>query len=309
MKPPVRTTQPTEPATPHGNRRFLPRNLPILHEDDDFIVINKPPGLLATATDRIRERTAEYMLSDYVRKGCARSKKRVFAVHRLDRDTSGVLVFAKCHEMRKRIQEKWTDVKKLYLAVVRGRCMQKSGVLSSYLAENEGHVVYSTPDPEKGKLAKTAYKVLKESAHYSLLEIDLLTGRKNQIRVHLADMGHPIVGDEKYSRLDVDRGQRLLLHAKSITFVHPSTGQRVTFEASVPPYFQAMLERDKPAPPFPARPSGPHLRPRRHHRQGAQPHPAATGPAAPPSAGRKERPSFPPRPPRPPRKGPRRQRP
>jgi tRNA pseudouridine32 synthase/23S rRNA pseudouridine746 synthase/23S rRNA pseudouridine1911/1915/1917 synthase len=243
-----------------STNRHLPKNLEILYEDSDILVVNKPAGLLTVGTDsplggglrRNKTRTAYYILTDYVRKGCLKSRNRIFTVHRLDQWTSGVLVFAKSEEVKLRLQEQWKETKKKYLAVVHGRLDQKEGIITSYLAENKAYVVYSTTDTAKGKLAHTAYKVLKEAGQpacgrslakggFSLLEVNLLTGRKNQIRVHLADKGHPIVGDRKYGKA-ADGYKRLSLHAKSISFKHPTTGKQMTFEAKVPAYFSRLLD-------------------------------------------------------------------
>jgi tRNA pseudouridine32 synthase/23S rRNA pseudouridine746 synthase/23S rRNA pseudouridine1911/1915/1917 synthase len=139
-----------------------------------------------------------------------------------------------------RLQEQWKETQKKYLAVVHGRLDQKEGIITSYLAENKAFVVYSTTDPTKGKLARTAYKVLKEAGRFSLLEINLLTGRKNQIRVHLADKGHPIAGDRKYGKGE-DGCRRLALHSKSISFKHPANGRQMTFESKVLAYFDRLL--------------------------------------------------------------------
>jgi len=152
------------------------------------------------------------------------------------------------------LQAQWKETQKKYLAVVHGRLDKKEGIITSYLAENRAYVVYSTTDATKGKLAHTAYKVLKETGQpacgrglaesgrglteggFSLLEVGLLTGRKNQIRVHLADKGHPIAGDRKYGKAE-DGCKRLALHSKSISFKHPTTGRQMTFETKVPAYF------------------------------------------------------------------------
>ena len=138
------------------------------------------------------------------------------------------------------MQERWEETQKKYLAVVHGRLPNKTGTFSSYLAENKARIVYSTSDARKGKLSHTAYRVLKETAEFSLLEIDLITGRKNQIRVHLAENGHPIVGDKKYGEKDATH-KRLALHALSISFKHPFTGKQVTFETKVPGYLRSLV--------------------------------------------------------------------
>ena len=125
--------------------------------------------------------------------------------------------------------------------MVYGHLAQKEGIITSYLAENKAYVVYSTTDVTKGKLARTAYKVLKETRRFSLLEINLLTGRKNQIRVHMADKGHAIVGDRKYGKFN-DEYSRLALHSKLISFKHPTSGEQMTFESKVPNYFNNLID-------------------------------------------------------------------
>lgn len=219
----------------------LPRGLAVIYEDDDILVADKPAGLLTMGTDAEKTRTAYYILTDYVRKGYAKSRKRIFIVHRLDRETSGVVVFAKNEDAKLRLQGQWEDAEKKYIAVVYGRLTEKAGVITSYLAENRVYRVYSTTDARKGKLARTAYKVLKETERFSLLEIGLLTGRKNQIRVHLAEKGHPVVGDRKYGKSN-DAYKRLALHSKSISFKHPTTDRQMTFETKLPNYFNEFID-------------------------------------------------------------------
>jgi len=228
------------PKKKRSTNRHLPRGLKILYEDKDILVVNKPAGLLTVRTETDKTRTAHYILTDYVRKGCLKSRNRIFTVHRLDQWTSGVLVFAKSEEIKLRLQAQWKETEKKYLAVVYGRLDQKEGIITSYLAENKAFVVYSTPDPAKGKLSRTAYKVLKETGRFSLLEITLLTGRKNQIRVHLADKGHPVVGDRKYGK-STDSHKKLALHSKSISFKHPANGEQMTFETKLPDYFNKLM--------------------------------------------------------------------
>ena len=220
--------------------RYLPRGLEIIHEDRDILVVDKPAGLLTVGTDTDKTRTAYFILTDYVRKGYSKSRNRIFIVHRLDRETSGILVFAKNIEAKLRLQDQWKETKKKYLAVVHGRCDRKSDTITTYLAENRAHFVYSTSDTRKGKLSRTAYIVLKETKDFALLEVDLLTGRKHQIRVHLAGIGHAVVGDEKYGKGDRGRA-RLALHAGSISFKHPFSGKQVTFETKAPAYFTQLV--------------------------------------------------------------------
>jgi RluA family pseudouridine synthase len=228
-------TKPSRPKTEH-----LPQGLVIIHEDRDIIVVDKPPGLLTMGTDKEKSRTAYFILTDYVRKGYARSRKRIFIVHRLDRDTSGILVFAKTEEAKLRLQGQWEETKKKYLAVAHGKFENSSDTITTYLAQNKALNVYSTSDATKGKLSRTAYKVLKQTKDFALLEVDLLTGRKHQIRVHLADIGHPVVGDRKYGKENEAR-TRLALHAASISFRHPFSGEQLTFEAEAPGYFNKLV--------------------------------------------------------------------
>jgi RluA family pseudouridine synthase len=221
-------------------RKHLPRGLEILYEDDDLLAVDKPAGLLTVEMPFEKTRTAHAVLTDYIRKGSSKSRKQIFPVHRLDQWTSGVLLFAKSQDIKDRLQAQWKDIEKKYMAVVHGRLTPKEGVITSYLAENRFLVVYSTKDAAKGKLAQTKYKVLAENANFSLLEITLLTGRKNQIRVHMADKGHPLAGDRKYGK-KTDNFRRLALHSRSICFKHPVRGEPLTVEAPVPAYFKELM--------------------------------------------------------------------
>jgi tRNA pseudouridine32 synthase/23S rRNA pseudouridine746 synthase/23S rRNA pseudouridine1911/1915/1917 synthase len=218
----------------------LPAGLSILYQDRDIVVVDKPPGLLTMGIERDRLRTAYFILTNYVRKGNPRSRERIFIVHRLDRETSGVLVFARSELAKERLQGQWDQVDKQYLAVVHGRCEKTVDTITTYLTENKAHVVYSTTDRTKGRLSHTAYRVLKQAKNFALLEVDLLTGRKNQIRVHLAGIGHSIVGDRKYG--DAKQAyNRLALHARSISLPHPTTGQQLCFTAPVPGFFHKLV--------------------------------------------------------------------
>jgi len=223
-----------------GTSRFLARGLALLYEDRDILVVDKPAGLLTMGTEREQARTAYFALTEYVRKGAVKSRNRIFIVHRLDRETSGVLVFAKTAEAKFALQRRWDETKKRYLAVVHGKCAKRSEIITSYLAENSAHGVYSTADSRKGKWAQTAYTVLKETKDFALLDVELLTGRKHQIRVHLADRGHPVVGDKRYGRANTAH-RRLALHARSLSFRHPISGEELTFEAKAPAYFRELV--------------------------------------------------------------------
>lgn len=222
--------------------RHRPQGLTILYEDQDIIVIDKSSGLLTVKANYEKEKTAHHILTTYIRRGSARSTARVFVVHRLDRETSGVLVFAKSYKVKDNLKQQWGSVKKKYIAVVHGVLTEKSGTITSYLTENDDYEVSSVKDSGKGKLAKTKFKVIKESKRFSLLEIELLTGKKNQIRVHLSEKGHPIVNDDKYGNQGKVEG-RLALHSHSLTFNHPHSGKRLTFQAKVPDYFETFFDK------------------------------------------------------------------
>jgi 23S rRNA pseudouridine1911/1915/1917 synthase len=223
-----------------GTSRFLLKGMIILHEDNDILVINKPSGLLTMGTDTEKTRTAFFALTDYVRKGMAKSTKRIFIVHRLDRETSGILIFAKNEKAKLILQSHWQETEKKYLAIVHGQCKKQSDTIATYLVENKAHNVYSSSDPRKGRLAQTAYTILKEIKNFSLLEITLLTGRKHQIRVHLAGIGHPVVGDKKYGSGN-DAWKYLTLHAHSISFNHPISGKYLYFQSDPPGHFRSLL--------------------------------------------------------------------
>ncbi|MBX7247083.1 MAG: RluA family pseudouridine synthase, partial [Candidatus Sumerlaeaceae bacterium] len=247
LQPPASASRPSdEPQTPNGPKartrrpRPLPQGLVMIYEDRDILVVDKPPGLLTISTETEKERTAYFLMMDYVRKGCAKSRNRVFVVHRLDRETSGLLVMAKSHEAKAKLQDQWDRADKKYLAIVHGRLEKRTDTISTYLAENSARVVYSTSNTKMGKLSHTAYRVLKQAKEFALLEVALLTGRKNQIRVHLAGIGHPVAGDKKYGK-GIAFHKKLSLHAYSITLKHPVTGRMMTFAAKVPPHFYQIV--------------------------------------------------------------------
>ena len=220
----------------------------MLYEDRDIVVVDKSCGLLTVSSDKERERTAYSALTDYVRKGVEKSSKRVFIVHRLDRETSGVLVFAKHEDAKRFLQDSWTEFQKSYSAVVHGKMPAAEGEIVSYLAESGVHKMYSTPDPKNGKLSKTVYRVVETNSEFSLLEIDLFTGRKHQIRVHLADQGCPIVGDKKYGNAGPNEKalgiKRLALNADTLTIAHPHSKETMTFTTGSPAYFSSLMRGD-----------------------------------------------------------------
>lgn len=221
-------------------RKDYLKGIKIIHEDRDILVIDKPPDLLTISSAAEKEKTAYHILTDYVRKGCSKSPHRVFIVHRLDRDTSGIVIFAKNERAKFSLQDHWDQTEKKYLTIVFGRLQKKADTLTSYLTENAAHMVYSTQNRSLGKLSTTTYNVLEETKEMSFLEVDLITGRKNQIRVHLAEIGHPVVGDQKYGRKN-NAYRRMALHAYSISFLHPWNGKRTLLKTAIPPYFKNLL--------------------------------------------------------------------
>lgn len=220
--------------------RHVPRGVVLLHEDGEILVVDKPPGLLTVGTERERERTLYWAMTDYVKRGVAKSRARLFVVHRLDRDASGLVVFARTVAAKGQLQRHWEEVEKRYVAVVHGEMAEDEGVVENYLAERGVDRVAVTQDSKKGYLSRTQYRVLARGRGRSLVEVHLLTGRKHQIRVHLAYVGHPIVGDRKYG-LAGDRGRRLCLHAVALGFRHPRTGAWMCFEGEMPPYFAKLV--------------------------------------------------------------------
>jgi 23S rRNA pseudouridine1911/1915/1917 synthase len=212
--------------------------LRLVHEDPEILVVDKPAGLLTMATEHERERTAYRVLRDYVAGQPGRA--RLFIVHRLDRETSGLIVFAKTPEAKRKMQEQFEHraVERVYVAVVDGQVREASGVLRDLLAEERALRVRPTRDRHRGKEAITAYRVLERRRETTVLELTLTTGRRGQIRAQLADLGHPVVGDRRYgSRRDPLR--RVCLHATRLGFVHPS-GARARFESPAPPAFRRL---------------------------------------------------------------------
>ena len=174
---------------------FYNRRLKIVYEDDDILVVNKGYGLLSMGNDKVKDGTAYSILKDYLKRKDPRNK--IFIIHRLDRDTSGLMMFAKNEKAKEAMQHNWNNMvlNRKYVTVVEGDVEEPQGVVRSYLGETSQFEVFSTDDPSQGKLAVTRWTRLKEGSEYSLLEVELDTGRKNQIRVHMKDIGHPISGD------------------------------------------------------------------------------------------------------------------
>jgi len=201
----------------------------IQFEDDHILVIEKPEKLLTIASEKVKDRTAYVFLTEYVKKGAPRSENRVWIVHRLDRDTSGLMVFAKTEKAKRILQENWDKSEKKYFAVVEGTPPESSGTFQAYLNEDDPGKVYIAREENTGRLAITHYKLLKKNDKYSLLEMTLETGRRHQIRVHLAACNLPIVGDDVYGRYE--RGVELGLRAVGLVFENPYTRRRVDIRA------------------------------------------------------------------------------
>lgn len=213
----------------------------ILFEDSDLVVIDKAAELLAVASPNETKETAEELLNAYY--GARRGESRVQVVHRLDRDTSGVLVFARTGDMRDRLKELFEkhDIDRIYTAVVHGVLTPRAGTFRSFLAEDHEQRVRSVADSSAGKEAITRYRTLADNGRFSLLDVTLETGRRNQIRVHMAEAGHPVVGDAMYGAGRENRLGRLGLHARHLGFVHPRSGKRVAFDAPAPAEFAALV--------------------------------------------------------------------
>lgn len=218
--------------------------LRILHEDDDVIVVYKDAGLLSIAAGDENELTAYRQLTAHVR--LADPRNRIFVLHRLDRETSGVMMFAKSERVQQHMQNHWNEVVKerSYVALVEGMVKKPEGTISSWLKETATLKMYSSPRPNDGQHAVTHYKTIKAAKSYSLLEVTLETGRKNQIRVHMQDIGHPVVGDKKYGAKTKPIG-RLGLHARVLAFEHPTTGELLRFVTPIPKPFLSQFPADE----------------------------------------------------------------
>ena len=218
-------------------------HLDIIYEDEDFIAINKPSGLLSVPSDNERSITAYRLMMDYVTSKNKHS--RVYVLHRIDKETSGVLVACKSEAVRNKLQKDWNDnvISRGYYAVVEGILDKKEGDIQSWLRKApETNLMYSAHKPGDGKLAITHYKVIREGKDYSLLDVHIDSGRKNQIRVHMKDIGHNVIGDTSYGSTK-DPIQRLGLHAYELVFKNPINGNVMRFSAKMPSEFTALLNR------------------------------------------------------------------
>lgn len=204
----------------------------ILYEDTDFLVVSKPHNMLTIATNKEKEKNLYHILLTYLKK----KNQKIFILHRLDKETSGIIVFCKNEKIRDLLQNNWSKVKRKYVAIVKGKIKDK-GVYEDYLEENKIHRVYIS---KTGKLAVTKYKKIKENKNYSLVDIEIITGRKNQIRVQMAEHGNYILGDNKYSE-DYKKYGRLYLHATEISFLHPIKNKNMKFVSPIPNNFDKII--------------------------------------------------------------------
>ena len=212
----------------------------IIYEDHDIVVIDKQAGMLSIATDKEKSKTAYYMLSAHVKS--QGSKNKIFVVHRLDRETSGLMMFAKSERVQHILQSNWNEIisERAYIAVVEGVPEKSEGTITSYLFESKALIVYSSQNPKSGHMAVTNYQVMKSGSEYSMLKVKLETGRKNQVRVHMQDIGHPVAGDKKYGSKTNPIG-RLALHAWVLGFSHPISNKPLRFETPVPRKFKRLI--------------------------------------------------------------------
>ena len=219
------------------------KGIKVVYEDEYLIAVEKASGILSIATDKEREKTAYNIVKNYVKS--RNPLEKLFIVHRLDRETSGVMIFAKTEEMQQILQTNWQKMvlERTYVAVVEGKVEKNNDIIVSYLKENSAFVTFSSDKEIEGsKKAITHYTVLKRSKGFSLVEANIETGRKNQIRVHMQSLGHSIVGDKKYGATTNPLG-RLGLHAKSIIFKHPKTGKVLSFQTGIPAKFSGMFKK------------------------------------------------------------------
>ena len=221
-------------------KRVIPKyDLDILYEDEYLITINKPCGLLSISNDKEKDVTAYRMVSDYVKS--SNKKNYIFVVHRLDQDTSGILMFCKNEKIRDKMQDNWNNIvkKRGYIAVVDGKATGKS-TIHSFLMEDKRQFVYSSKNGI-GKEAITHYEVIKNNSNYSMLQVFIDTGRRNQIRVHLSERGYPIVGDKKY-RCKTNPIKRLCLHANMLEFIHPVSKKIISINCDIPLEFKKLVK-------------------------------------------------------------------
>ena len=216
------------------------KKLKILYEDKYLIIIDKPSNLLTISTEKEKERTLYHYVSDYLKK--KNKNNKVFIVHRLDKDTSGIIVLAKDEKTKFFMQDNWEKFKRCYVAVVEGKVKETKGVLKNYLMETKTHVTYVVND-KNGKLAITEYEKILENKKYTMLSLNIKTGRKNQIRVQLSNMGNPITGDKKYGAKK-DPIRRMALVANYLSFTHPKTNENIIIDIDIPAEIVKLVKND-----------------------------------------------------------------
>jgi 23S rRNA pseudouridine1911/1915/1917 synthase len=225
-----------------GDRSLERVGLRIVHIDDAIVVIDKPVGLLSMGSEREKEKTTHRILNEHLKALERSPRQQVFIVHRLDRETSGLMVFARSESTQAALQRNWKDVTKCYLAIVEGTPAHASGTLRDNLLESKSFKVHRVA--KGGELAITHYRVVKTFRERSLLELTLETGRKHQIRVQLAAIGHPIVGDRRYGAT-IDPARRLALHSCELKFRHPVSGAAMEFRSELPSPLKALIEHHR----------------------------------------------------------------
>ena len=221
------------------NREFRHPMLKLLYEDAYLIVVEKKEGLLSVATDHQKERTAQHILNEYVKR--ENRNNRIYVVHRLDRETSGIMMYAKDEKTQHTLRDTWHHIvtDRRYVTIVQGEMEKDQGSVESWLTDRKLYVSSSAHD-DGGKYALTHYRTIKRANGYSLLEVQLETGRKNQIRVHMQQLGHPVLGDERYG-CEANPLGRMALHAFKLCFRHPVTGELMEFETPYPPAFKSLM--------------------------------------------------------------------
>ena len=207
------------------------KNIDIIYEDKDIIVVNKPYGMLTVSSQTEKDKTLYKLVSSYVKE--KNKNNKIFIINRIDKDTSGIVMFSKSENIKNMYQENWNDIVKMrkYIAIIDGILKEKEGTIKSYLKEDKNHIVHSS---KEGKLAITNYKVLKEKNNLSKVDINILTGRKNQIRVHFKEKNAPILGDSKYGK---KTNKRMYLHAYKLSLINPKTKKIMNFETNIPKEF------------------------------------------------------------------------
>ena len=213
--------------------------LDIIYEDKYIIVINKPSNLLTIGTEKNRDNNLYRKVSDYVKK--QHKSNKIFIVHRLDKDTSGIILFAKSEKVKSILQREWDKTTRYYVALVEGK-VKTSGTIKNWLRETKTLYTYSSNIKNDGKLAITKYKPIISDNQYTLIDIEILTGRKNQIRVHMKDIGHPIVGDKKYGSTK-NPIRRMMLHATYLKIKHPITNNEIEFTSKYPEIFNKLIKK------------------------------------------------------------------